>query len=141
MISDATRVAIHTLAEQAVPLREISRLLKVSRNTVRRVLRQPSTARVRTRGPDRELEAIIHTVFERCQGNVVRVQEVLRDEYHQELSYSTLTRWIRQAGLRQPKPEPGSIRLSRAKKCNTIPRRCGCVWANACSRSSVRRWC
>ncbi len=109
MINDATRAAIVTLAEQGVAVREISRLMKVSRNTVRRALRRdraPSSDRAS--GVDDQLAAVIEALFARCGGNVVRVQEVLREQYQRELAYSSLTRWIRDAGLRQPKPRAGS---------------------------------
>ncbi len=41
MIPHDTRQAILTLHRQQTPLREISRLLQLSRGTVRRVIRQP----------------------------------------------------------------------------------------------------
>ncbi|MGI9305613.1 MAG: IS21 family transposase, partial [Gammaproteobacteria bacterium] len=50
----------------------------------------------------------IETLYTRCNGNVVRVHELLRDEYLRECSYPTLTRWVRQAGLRLGKPRAGS---------------------------------
>ena len=109
MISDATRAAIITLAEQGIALREISRLMKLSRNTVRRVLRdQRPVPGARTRQTDDERARVIETLFARCGGNLVRVQELLREEHQCEVAYSTLTRWVRHAGLRQAKPRAGS---------------------------------
>ena len=44
----------------------------------------------------------MQAAFTRCRGNVVRVQEVLATEHGLTLPYSTLTRWVRAAGLRAP---------------------------------------
>lgn len=44
--------------------------------------------------------AYLKSAFERAQGNVVRIAELLAAEYDQTVSYSTLTRWVREAGLR-----------------------------------------
>ncbi|MCP3880262.1 MAG: IS21 family transposase, partial [Sulfitobacter sp.] len=43
----------------------------------------------------------------RCEGNVVRVQEVLETEHEIRIPYSTLTRWVREADLRAPKQRAG----------------------------------
>jgi transposase len=108
MIDPGTRAAIEALAAQGMALREISRLVKVSRNTVRRALRGSGRPGTRTPTVDPELAALIESLYRRCDGNVVRVHELLREEYHQEFSYTTLTRWVRQAGLRPSKPRAGS---------------------------------
>ena len=44
--------------------------------------------------------AWLKSAFERAQGNVVRIGELLAAEYDLNVSYSTLTRWVRDAGLR-----------------------------------------
>jgi hypothetical protein len=49
----------------------------------------------------------LKSAFERAQGNVVRVQQLLQAEYDLSVSYSTLTRWVREAGLRSPPPRAG----------------------------------
>lgn len=45
--------------------------------------------------------------FERVGGNGVRLQEMLLAELDENPGYSTLTRWIREAGLRQPPKRSG----------------------------------
>ncbi|MBI4558882.1 MAG: hypothetical protein HY706_14965, partial [Candidatus Hydrogenedentes bacterium] len=45
--------------------------------------------------------------FQRARGNVVRVRELLREEHEIEVGYSTLTRWVREAGLRAPPKRSG----------------------------------
>lgn len=106
MITPEIRSVVRTLAAQGHKLREISRLLQLSRNTVRRILRggEPPADLSRSNDPDHreQLEAL----FERARGNVVRVQQLL-DEQGQSVAYSTLTRWVREAELREPPQRVG----------------------------------
>lgn len=51
-------------------------------------------------------------VFQRCKGNVVRVREVLADEHRLCIAYSTLTRMVREIGLRDEKPVKRSGRYT-----------------------------
>jgi hypothetical protein len=51
--------------------------------------------------------AYLKSAFDRAQGNVVRVQQLLTAEYDLTVSYSTLTRWVREAGLRAPPARAG----------------------------------
>jgi hypothetical protein len=50
---------------------------------------------------------LLRQVFARAQGNAVRVQEILAQEYGRVFSYTTLKRWIRQLGLRAPPQRSG----------------------------------
>lgn len=102
MISEDTRQAAVTLHDKGVTIREISRMLGVSRNTVRGALKskEPRESQEIPRSAD-EL-AMIRDAYAQCSGNVVRVQEILRD-HGVEVPYSTLTRLVREMGLRQPK--------------------------------------
>jgi len=93
------RNAVCTLQAQGHSLREISRSLALSRNTVRRILRQPDRTVSEAAACDETTLARLKAAFERARGNVVRVQELLADE-GLEVRYSTLTRWAREAGLR-----------------------------------------
>ena len=91
---------------QGHSLREISRLLALSRNTVRRILRQPAGNVAETPACDEATLDRLKAAFTRARGNVVRVRELLADD-GLELSYSTLTRWVRQADLRGPPRRAG----------------------------------
>ena len=104
-------------------MREISRLLKLSRNTVRRILRAPERSASDTPPCDAQTLALLKPCFERARGNVVRVQEMLEQELGRKLSYSTLTRWIRQAGRRAPVQRSGEYSFALARKCSTTPPR------------------
>jgi hypothetical protein len=86
-------------------LREISRLLKLSRNAVRRILREREVAAAPP-CPAPTL-AKLDDVFARAGGNVARVQQLLAAEADLQVPYSTLTRWIREAGLRSPPRRAG----------------------------------
>jgi transposase len=100
------------LRAQGHSLREISHLLKLSRNTVRRILRRPPQAPVqRSAAPpvDARSERIA-TAFRQARGNAVRAQQLLADEGI-EVTYSSLTRWIRQADLREPPRRAGEFTL------------------------------
>jgi DNA invertase Pin-like site-specific DNA recombinase len=70
MIAEELREAIRVLRAQGRPLREISRALKVSRNTVRRVLREGE--RPETPAEDPRLQAIVELLpdlYRNCKGN------------------------------------------------------------------------
>jgi transposase len=105
MTPTAIRDAILTLRAQNRSLRDISRVLKLSRNTVRRLLRSVPEADDGT--AQRVPFAYLKSAFERAQGNVSRMGELLTAEYEMEVSYSTLTRWVREAGLRAPPERAG----------------------------------
>jgi transposase len=106
MTPNPIRDAVRTLQAQGQSLREISRGLKLSRNTVRRILRTPTPAAQERQGLGVTL-AYLKSAFERAQGNVVRVGQLLAAEYDLIVSYSTLTRWVREAGLRSPRERAG----------------------------------
>ena len=129
MTPSEIRQTVRTLAAQGKGLREISRLLALSRNTVRRILRAPETAAAAAPPCDEEALAKLKAAFARARGNVVRVQELLADD-DVDVAYSTLTRWVREAGLRRPPRRPtdkpwaeGPRTSSPARRCSTTPRR------------------
>jgi transposase len=110
MIAEELRQAIRVLKDQGRPLREISRALKVSRNTVRRVLRERERPETPTEDPRiQEIVALLPDLYRDCKGNAVRIGEVLKDTHRVEIAYSTLTRLIREhTDLRTPKKRSGT---------------------------------
>jgi transposase len=100
------RSAVRTLQAQGHSLREISRLLALSRNTVRRILRQPDGNTAEAPPCDEATLLRVKAAFERARGNVVRVRELLAGDGI-DVHYSTLTRWVREAGLRSPPRRAG----------------------------------
>jgi transposase len=109
MITPDIRQAIVVMHEKGLGLREISRTLKLSRNTIRRVLREPPPAATTTSLSAAQQAALewLPALYRRCKGNAVRIQELLLAEHHIDLPYSTLTRLIREQALRAPKRRAG----------------------------------
>jgi len=107
MLSQAQRTAIVELLAKGVSKREIARVLKVSRLTVRKVLRSNSTSvpeiqRTEKAEPYREqiLELLVS-----CKGNLVRVHEELTAS-GAALSYQALTAFCRRQGIGQTPMAP-----------------------------------
>ena len=107
MIAPDIREAILALHRKGTRIRKIARLLKLSRNTVRQAIRLPPPHGMAAPELPAHLLQPITEAFIRCQGNVVRVQEILAAEHGTRIPYSTLTRWVRHADLRAPKQRAG----------------------------------
>jgi transposase len=110
MILSEIRNSVRVLKAQGYSLREISRLLKLSRNTVRRILRGQDRDAAASSPCDARTLSQLEDAFRRARGNVVRVQQLLADENELRVSYSTSTRWIREAGLRSSPRRSGEYR-------------------------------
>lgn len=109
MITPDLRQAIVAMHEKGMALREMSRTLKLSRNTIRRVLREPSPPATPVALSAAQQAALewLPGIYRRCKGNAVRIQELLLAEHGIDLAYSTLTRLIREQDLRAPKRRAG----------------------------------
>src|SRR5918996_106487 len=125
MIRYELREAIVALKQQGQGLREISRALKVSRNTVRRVLRQEKPKPPKENQEHQAILEVLPEIYRRCKGNGVRIREVLQDEYAIEVAYSTLTHLIREQELRQSKRRSGiyTFGLGEEMQHDTSPHR------------------
>jgi len=97
------------------------------------------------------LAAPISEAFVRCEGNVVRVQEVLEADHQITIPYSTLTRWVREADLRAPKQRAGRYHFAMGEEMqfDTSPHRlelgerwikaqCACLVLAYCRRIFIR---
>jgi len=98
MITEESRQAILSLHGNGVHIRQISRILKISRNAVKQVIRGIPRAQRRTRYED--ISPDVREAFTAASGNAVRVQEILEDKGH-KVPYSTLTRIVRDLELRE----------------------------------------
>jgi hypothetical protein len=65
---------VHVLKDQGHSLREISRLLRLSRNTVRRILRAHERQAAASLPCAAQTLAKLEDAFSRARGNVARVQ-------------------------------------------------------------------
>ena len=64
-------------------------------------------------------------VYERAQGNAVRMAQILASDYDLQPSYSTLTRWVRQAELRAAPKRSGEYHFAPGEEMqhDTSPHR------------------
>lgn len=112
MIATDKRKAVFLLHQEGMAVREIARRLAVSRNTVRAIIRQegatPQPVRTNKQRLDEEL---LRRLYQECQGRMVRVYEKLVEEEGVAVTYSTLTRRLRELGISQP----------QRQRCHRVP--------------------
>ena len=125
MIAPEIREAILALHAKGTGVRKIARLLKLSRNTVRQAIRQPQPKGEPHPPVPPHLLPLLQQTLARCEGNVVRLQEVLVAEQALAIPYSTLTRWVREADLRAPKRRAGRYHFEMGEEMqfDTSPHR------------------
>lgn len=127
MLSAQQRMAILELAAQGVSRREISRALKVSRGSVRRVLRSRSKEPPpieRTEKAEAHRQEI-EDLHRDCKGNLARVHEELRGR-EIEISYPALTAFCRRHEIgTKPKVPAGRYEFDPGKELqhDTSPHR------------------
>ncbi len=102
MLSQAQRSAILEMSAQRISIREISRVLRLSRQTIRQVLRSnsalvPEIQRTEKAEPYRQQ---ILDLLANCKGNLVRVHEELIAS-GASLSYQALTAFCRRQAIGQ----------------------------------------
>src|SRR5271170_6458685 len=107
MLSQAQRTAILELSAKGVSKREIAQVMRLSRPTVRKVLREnssnvPEIQRAEKAEPYREQ---ILELLTSCKGNLVRVHEELAAS-GAALSYQALTGFCRRQGIGQTPTVP-----------------------------------
>ena len=104
MIETDKRKAVFLLHQEGQSVREIARLLGLSRNTVKLIIQQegaPPPSRPRADKQQLE-EELLRRLYHQCQGWVVRVREKLVEEEAVQVSYSTLKRRLRELGISAP---------------------------------------
>jgi transposase len=108
VLDEDTRRAIFTLSERGHRLRAIATSLKVSRNTVKSVLRS-GAKQVPSRDRPRSLDAhrdTIAALYLECRGNLVRVHEELAARHQVTVPYATLTAFCRRVGIGLTEKKP-----------------------------------
>ena len=106
--SDLRKMVLRLRHEKGMGKRQIAKALKISRNSVRKILNRgtdevPAIERAQLALP--HVEEILE-LYAECRGNLVRVQEELFERYQAELSYSTLTGFCRRHGIGTEPPVP-----------------------------------
>src|SRR5215472_13858864 len=107
MLSQSQRTTILELNSQGVSKRQIARVLGLSRQAVRRVLRSNSPQVPELHRPEKAepYRQQILELFATCKGNLVRVHEELTAS-GAVLSYPALTAFCRRHGIGQAPPVP-----------------------------------
>jgi hypothetical protein len=107
MITNEKKETILTLYRSECTIRHISRLLKVSRNTVRHVIYEHSADAPVKQSRHEPIELLVRQHYKSCKGNVVRLKEVLLERYGHDIAYSSMTRIVRKLELREKKQRAG----------------------------------
>ena len=105
MIDPDVRNAIYQLHQAGMSLRDISRRLHVSRNAVRRIVKQQGKFARRERSDKKQVDAeLLERLYRECDGWMQRIHEKLIEEEGIQVGYSTLTRMLRELGLSRSEP-------------------------------------
>ena len=95
--------AVYLLHEEGMPAREISRRLNLSRNTVRRIIKQKGVASPSQRKDKTQIDReLLERLYRDCKHWSQRVHEKLVEEEGIEIGYSTLTRLLGELGITKP---------------------------------------
>ena len=106
MIDANKRKAIFLLYNEGMGIREVSRKLKVSINTVRKIIDQKGQTPEITRQDKIYIDPVLlQKLYRRCDGYAQRVHEILEEEMKIAIGYSTLTQNLRELGLGKSKNE------------------------------------
>jgi transposase len=107
MLTEQLKEIIRALHAHNTSIRAISRQLKLSRNTVRRALKQRISNPLPSTRKWQHMNSRLSELFYQTQGNAVRIQQLLQDEGI-AIPYSTLTYLLREQDLREPVKRSGS---------------------------------
>lgn len=100
MIPEHKKEAVRTLYAEGKRKKEIARLLNLDPKTVRKILRSKGTESAKTRQDKKQVDPdLLKELYTRCDGFMQRVYELLTEEHHVDIGYSTLTRLIREQGI------------------------------------------
>src|SRR5258708_23213143 len=91
---------------------QIARQLRISPNTVQAIVEQKGEVLLQTRKDKIQVDAdLLKRLYQECDGYAQRVHEKLVEEEHIQIQYSTLTRLLRELGLRH----------TREPRCDRVP--------------------
>jgi transposase len=112
MINQEKRKVIFQLHEEGMSIKEISRRLEVSRNSVRAIIKEGGCVPEAKRGCRIEIDPEhLRKLYAQCNGMVQRVHEMLSEEEGLKIGYSTLLRLVHEHGIREPVK----------KRCERVP--------------------
>lgn len=102
MIDPEARETVLVMHNKGVPIKKIAHFMKMSRNSVRRIIRNRSTDNEENKGRHAQHIPLIRELFCGCEKNLVRVHEELTHTHKIVIPYSTLTRLAREYGISAP---------------------------------------
>jgi len=110
-------------------LKEIVRKLRVSRNTVRAVIKQQGKMPRSTRRDKITIDVeLLERLYQECNGWIQRVHEKLAEEEGIQIKYSTLTRLLRGLGIGKP----------RETRCDRVPDKPGAEFQHDTSSYQIK---
>jgi transposase len=98
LIDSQRKNAIRVLFNQGHPIKHIAGLMKLDPKTVRRIVHEKDQKRARV-DKCRVDEDLLRKLYQRCEGYRQRMWEILKEEYNIAISYSTLTRILRESSI------------------------------------------
>ena len=111
MIEADKRKAIYLLHKEGMGIREISRHMNISTNTVSTIIDQGGELPQTTRSDKIKIDTeLVSRVYHQCDGRVQRTHEMLIEEHGIDIGYSTLSRIIRELGFG----------TTRKKRCHRV---------------------
>ena len=129
MIDADKRRAVFLLHQEGMGRNQIARQLRISPNTVQTIIEQEGAMPLHTRKDKIQVDAdLLKRLCQECDGYAQRVHEKLVEEEHIPIQYSTLTRLLRELGLRG----------SREPRCDRVPDEPGGEMQHDTSRYTVR---
>lgn len=105
MISEDDRKTVVNLYQKGIARRRIARLVGIDIKTVRKIIDTgPHVHRCSRKDKIHVPEELLRRVYADCRGFVQRMHEILTEEYHLSLSYSTLRRLLQHYGIGVSQP-------------------------------------
>ena len=112
MIDVDKRKAVFLLHQEGMERNQIARQLRISPNTVQTIIEQKGEILPHTRKDKIQVDPdLLKRLYQECDGYAQRVHEKLVEDEGIPIQYSTLTRLLRELGLRRG-PEP---------RCDRVP--------------------
>src|SRR5580700_285807 len=112
MIDVDKRQAVFLLHQEGMERNQIARQLRISPNTVQVIIQQKGEIAVRTRKDKIQIDPdLLKRLYQECDGYAQRVHEKLVEDERIQIQYSTLTRLLRELGLRR----------SQEPRCERVP--------------------
>jgi hypothetical protein len=101
MIAADKRKAVFLLHEAGTPARKIARQLSLSRKAVHAIIGQRGQMPAVPPAKVRLDPELLRKLYNECNGWIQRLHEVLQEQHGIAVKYSTLTRTLRQLGIRR----------------------------------------